>query len=154
MARYLWFSDCLVILKSEIKNEMVHNKDSDLLRPIKSFKSYPWRGPSPHTLSHPVDPVLLCSGGKHGDGIIYSETEILPWSMEPSTLKFTVATSAPAVYNVAGLSYANWHFSVHKSPKKKPPPRPILYSLGSCYQSDPNLLIKEDILYSPVNSLT
>ena len=39
--------------------------------------------------------------------------------MEPSTVKFTVATSAPIVYNVTGLSCANWHFSVHKSPKKK-----------------------------------
>ena len=75
--------------------------------------------PVPHTLSHPVDPVLLRSGGKHSDGIIHSETEILSWSMEPSTVKFTVATSAPIVYNVTGLSCANWHFSVHKSPKKK-----------------------------------
>lgn len=33
--------------------------------------------PVQHTLSHPVDPVLPRSGGKHGDGIIHSETEIL-----------------------------------------------------------------------------
>lgn len=122
IAHYLWFSRSLVILKSEIKTEMVHNNDSDLLRPIKSFKKLPLkcsRGAThiyTHTLSHPVDPVLLRSGGKHCDGIIHSEAEILPWSMEPSTVKFTVATSAPAVYNVAGLSCANWHYSVHKSP--------------------------------------
>lgn len=35
------------------------------------------RGPVPHTLRHPVDPVLLRSGGKHSDGIIHSETKIL-----------------------------------------------------------------------------
>lgn len=39
--------------------------------------------------------------------------------MEPSTVKITGATSAPAVYNVAGLFCANWHFSVNKSPKEK-----------------------------------
>lgn len=69
--------------------------------------------------------------------------------MEPSTGKFTVATSAPAVYNVAGLSCANWHFSVHKSPKKKSPSSPILWGLASCIQNDLNFLIREDIRYSP-----
>lgn len=71
-----------------------------------------------HTLSHPVDPVLLHSGGKHSDGIIHSQAKILSWSMEPSAVKFIVATSDPSVYNVASLSCANWHFAVHKSPKK------------------------------------
>lgn len=67
--------------------------------------------------------------------------------MEPSTAKFTAATSAPAVYNVACLSCANWHFSVHKSPKKSPS-SPILWGLASSIQNDLNFLIREDILYS------
>lgn len=120
----------------------------------KSFKSRLWRGPVPHThtrtLRHLVDPVLLRSGGKRDDGIIHCETKILSWSMEPSTVKFTVATPAPAVYNVAGLSCANWHFSVHKSPKKKKiPSSPVLWGFASCIHSDLNLLIREDIRYSP-----
>lgn len=68
--------------------------------------------------------------------------------MEPSVVKFIVATSDPAVYNVASLSCANWHFSVHKSPKekKKSPGSFIFWGLASCIQNDLNLLIREDIL--------
>lgn len=70
-----------------------------------------------YAVSHPVDPVPQHSGGKHSDGVIHSEAKILSWSMEPSAVKFTVATSATAIYNVTSLSCANWHFSVHESPK-------------------------------------
>lgn len=73
-------------------------------------------------LADPADPIFQRSGGKHGDGINHLESEILSWSMEPSTGKFTVATSAPVVCNVAALSSANWHFSLHKSPQKKETP--------------------------------
>lgn len=41
IVHYVWLSASLVILKSEIKTKMVHNHDSDLLRPIKSFKTQP-----------------------------------------------------------------------------------------------------------------
>ena len=99
-----------------------------------------------HTLSHPVDPVL-CSGGEHSDGIIHSETKICSWSMEPSAVKFTVATSAPAVYNVASLSCANWRFSVHKSPKKKREKEtlssPVFRGSAGWIRNDLNLLIRE-----------
>lgn len=79
-----------------------------------------------------ADPILQRSGGKHGDGINHLESEILSWWMEPSTGKFTVATSAPVVCNVAALSSANWHFSLHKSPwkKKETPSRSILWGLN------------------------
>lgn len=34
----------------------------------KLEKPHHWRGPMPHTLSHPADPILLRSSGKHSDG--------------------------------------------------------------------------------------
>lgn len=69
--------------------------------------------------------------------------------MEPSAVKFTAATSAPAVYNVAGLSCANWHFSVHESLKINLQAAPVLKGLASRIQNDLNPLIREDIRYSP-----
>lgn len=88
---------------------------SGLSRSIKSRR----RATQTRALTDPADPIFQRSGGKRGDGINHLESEILSWSMEPSTGKFTVATSAPVVCNVAALSSANWHFSLHKSPQKK-----------------------------------
>lgn len=107
-------------------------------------KSHLCTSPVPHALSHPVDPVLLHSGGQHRGRIIHSETKILSWSMEPSVVKFTGATSDRVVYNVASLFCANWHLLVHKS--EKPPSSP---TLRSCYQqSDWPKPSEGDIQYS------
>lgn len=137
---YLWFSGSVVSLKMEIKTERMAVICFDL---SKASKITPLRRPSAtHTFSHPVDPVLLGSGGIHSDGIIHSESEILSWSMEPSTDKFTGATST-AVYNVASMSYDNWHFCHHKSPNKSSS-IPICRVLASCIHNDHNLIIRKE----------
>lgn len=118
--------------RSEVGGRMRHN-GSDRLRPIAKHQK-PQAGrqaTQTRALTDPADPIFQRSGGKHGDGINHLESEILSWSMEPSTGKFTVATSAPVVCNVAALSSANWHFSLHKSPQKKETPsRSTLWGLS------------------------